>query len=382
MTNVLVTAAGRGQRFVDAGITVPKPIIPVGGPGGGTIMAKLTTDSLPFVEDLGPGRLAFAVLQDHIDEWYIDTRLKVVYNEPAIIPFDKVTRGNLETAYQSVNWMLKNGGWNVQEPLYILDSDNKYDGSKVEKFIYRKGMFGSPLFASVCYFKPLDEKTHWCFAQMDGSRVWNLLEKNPQALELDAKPMVGTFYFSTAKLFLDAAEAVFFSNDKTSGEFYMSQAIQRLIDDGTKVYGCKVTDVDPLGTPADVKKFEGRPIRIAIDLDDTILHCKSAGEEYGNEKPQEGVIETLKRWKGQGHYIIIHTARHTRTCDGNLGKVLARQGLTTLQWLEDNEVPYDEIWWSKPHADIFIDDKGYRHVPGDWQSTELAITRFMERGEV
>lgn len=382
MTNVLVVCAGHGQRFKDAGIDIPKPIIAVENPDGSgpTPMVKLTTDSLAFVDELGPGRLAFAVLQEHIDEWFIDIRLSTMYNEPTIIPFPKVTRGNLETAYQAVSYMLKHG-WNMMEPLYILDSDNMYGGSNVESFMYKKG-HKDVLFASVCYFKPIDEKTHWCFAQMDAGKVWNLLEKHPNAIALGAKPLMGTFYFSTAKLFLDAAEAVFFAEDRSTGEFYMSQGVQRLIDDGVNVYGCKVTDVVPLGTPEDVKRYERAPIRIAIDLDDTILHCKKAGEEYGNEKLQDGVIKTMKKWREDGHYIIIHTARHTATCDGNIGKVLARQGLKTLQWLADNDVPYDEIWWSKPHADIFVDDKGYRHVPGDWQSTDLAVKRFIEGGKV
>jgi len=120
-------------------------------------------------------------------------------------------------------------------------------------------------------------------------------------------------------------------------------------------------------------------VRIAIDLDDTINYSKKSGT-YGNEPLQDGAIEALRRWKAQGHYIIIHTARNMDTCRGNIGKALARQGLTTLQWLKDNDVPYDEIWWSKPHADIFIDDKGLKHTPGDWLSTIRAID-YLDRSQ-
>ena len=382
MINVLVTCAGKGQRFLDQKIKTPKPLIVISHPNNhlSEPMVKITTDSLPFIQKLAPQRIAFSVLQEHIDEWFIDTRLMTIYNEPVIVPFDEVTRGNLETAYQSVEYLIKNSGWSIDDPVLILDSDNKYNGSQFMKFIDGRRR---KEFAAICYFKPLDEKTHWCFAQMEGKRVYNLLEKKHNALELGAKPMVGVFYFSSARLFLKAAEEVFFSEEgPTDEEYYMSKVVQHLISKDVWVYGCEVTDVDPLGTPADVNKYEQNPIRIAIDLDDTILHCKAADEEYGNEKPQARAIEILKRWKAQGHYIIIHTARHARTCDGNLGKILAKQGLTTLQWLEDNEVPYDEIWWSKPDADIFIDDKGFRHIPGDWQSTELAVLRFIEGGKI
>ncbi len=378
MINVLVTCAGKGQRFLDQKITMPKPLIQIRAPGSNisATMVRVTTDSLPFINDLGPQRIAFSVLQEHIDEWFINTRLMTMYNEPVIVPFDEVTRGNMETAYQSIEYLQKHAGWSLDDPILILDSDNKYDGSKFMAFIESRMR---KEFAAVCYFEPLDKKTHWCFAQMEGKRVYNLLEKKRNALDLGGKPMVGVFYFSSARLFMRAAEEIFYSGDgPTDEEYYMSQAVQHLVAKVVWVYGNEVTDVKPLGTPADVNKYEQKPIRIAIDLDDTILHCKEADEEYGNEKPQARAIEILKRWKSQGHYIIIHTARHARTCEGNLGKIIARQGLTTLQWLEDNEVPYDEIWWSKPHADIFIDDKGFRHTPGDWQSTEMAVLQFID----
>ena len=117
-------------------------------------------------------------------------------------------------------------------------------------------------------------------------------------------------------------------------------------------------------------------MRIAVDLDDTINHSKQPAAEYGNEVLQDGAIETLRQWKREGHYIIINTARHMKTCKNNAAKALARQGLTTLQWLEDNKVPYDELWWSKPDVDIFIDDKGFKHTPGNWDATRQAVYKL------
>ena len=62
----------------------------------------------------------------------------------------------------------------------------------------------------------------------------------------------------------------------------------------------------------------------------------------------------------EGHYIIIFTARHSKTCNGNAGLILARQGLTTLEWLRKYDIPYDEIHFGKPFADIYIDDNALR----------------------
>lgn len=379
MTNVLVLCAGHATRFTDAGIHTPKPILPIGKDA--TPMVKVTTDSLPFIDELKPGKLAFAVLQEHVDDRGMGEVLKSLYNEPALVAFSHVTRGNLETAQQAAESMVDKKGWSLDEPLLILDSDNKYDGSGFVAFIEEVEKLTKE-FGVICYFEPIDDKTHWCFAQMKGLEVFNLLEKHPSALDpgIDGKPMVGTFYFSSARLFLAAAKDVITEGEKSKNEFFMSQAITRLMDLGSSVYGCKVDTVIPLGTPEDVKNYEHRTIRIAIDLDDTINYCKKPTEKYGNEALQEGVIDTMRNWKKQGHYIIIHTARHMNTCHGNVGLALAREGLIMLQWLKDNDVPYDEIWWSKPHADIFIDDKGFRHTKGEWTETAEAVKRFI-RGD-
>jgi capsule biosynthesis phosphatase len=390
MTNILVLCAGKGQRFKDAGYDGPKPLIDVDG----VPMVKRTTDSIR--RPSGTDRLAFAVLTKDVVVYDMSARLKDIYGQGIhIVEFPDLTRGNLETAYEAVSHLIGRCSWKRDEAILILDSDNMYDGSQFWVFIdtLEKSSFSISghggaepgRFGVVCYFEPLDDKTHWCFVQMKGKTVYNILEKHPAALEVGGKPIVGTFYFTSAKLFMDVASDVITMNIRSKGEFYMSQAMEGLLEFDIPVYGHKVTEVVPLGTPEDLKKFLGevwnfKQLIIAIDLDDTINHAKKPNEEYGNEKLQESVIEVLRRWKKQGHHIVIHTARHMNTCDGNLGKVLARQGLTTLQWLQDNDVPYDEIWWSKPHADIFIDDKGLRHTPGDWHKTEKLVNRFA-RGE-
>ena len=101
-------------------------------------------------------------------------------------------------------------------------------------------------------------------------------------------------------------------------------------------------------------------MRICIDLDGVIAELKKENESYSDVKPVKGAIDKIKKLKENGHYIIIHTARHMKTCDGNVYKVLTKVGKVTLDWLEKYQIPYDEIVFGKPWADIYIDDNGYR----------------------
>lgn len=73
-----------------------------------------------------------------------------------------------------------------------------------------------------------------------------------------------------------------------------------------------------------------------------------------------GAVAKLKALRTAGHEIVIATARHMKSCDHNVGKVIARQGLTTIQWLNKHGFEYDEIWFGKPHCQVYIDDNAYR----------------------
>lgn len=101
-------------------------------------------------------------------------------------------------------------------------------------------------------------------------------------------------------------------------------------------------------------------MRICFDLDGVIAEFKKKGESYADVKPVSGSIEKLKALKDNGHFIIINTARHMKTCEGNTGAVVAKIGKITLDWLEKHQVPYDEIYFGKPWAQIYVDDNAFR----------------------
>lgn len=101
-------------------------------------------------------------------------------------------------------------------------------------------------------------------------------------------------------------------------------------------------------------------MRICLDLDGVICELKKNGQDYEDLFPREGAVKKIRALKEQGHYIIINTARHMKTCEGNLGKVNARITLKTLKWLEKNNILYDEIYFGKPWANIYIDDNAFR----------------------
>lgn len=119
-------------------------------------------------------------------------------------------------------------------------------------------------------------------------------------------------------------------------------------------------------------------MRLCIDIDGTLCELKQSYQTYADVLPLPGAVEKLKALRQAGHYIILATARHMKTCDANVGMVIARQGKVLLQWLEDYDIEFDEIWFGKPNADIYIDDRGYRFA-GDWN--DITLDELSKLGE-
>lgn len=114
-------------------------------------------------------------------------------------------------------------------------------------------------------------------------------------------------------------------------------------------------------------------MRICVDLDGVVCSLKKEGQTYFDVLPVDGAVEKLHQLKNAGHYIILHTARHMKTCNGNQSLAVARIGKMTLDWLEKHGVPYDEIFFGKPWADLYLDDNalrftGWNGIDGDGSS--------------
>jgi ribonucleotide monophosphatase NagD (HAD superfamily) len=88
-------------------------------------------------------------------------------------------------------------------------------------------------------------------------------------------------------------------------------------------------------------------MRYCIDIDGTI--CHTAGVDYGNATPIEVAVDKIKLLSEAGNYIILFTARGSLS-----GQDWSEATKNQLRlW----DVPYDELIFGKPAADVYIDDK-------------------------
>jgi len=104
---------------------------------------------------------------------------------------------------------------------------------------------------------------------------------------------------------------------------------------------------------------------IVFDMDDTICfpnhEAKSTYEKYGMARANREVIDGMNSLKINGYHITIYSARRMLTHKGDINKIIADVQDITIKWLEENNVPYDEIVFGKPYSSTYyVDDKAMR----------------------
>lgn len=101
--------------------------------------------------------------------------------------------------------------------------------------------------------------------------------------------------------------------------------------------------------------------RLVMDLDNTVSVNKTGN--YSEATPVLEVIEKMHEYKKQGFVIAIFSSRNMRTYDGNLGKINANTLPVIIEWLNKNNVPYDEIYVGKAwcgNEGFYVDDCAVR----------------------
>jgi len=89
-----------------------------------------------------------------------------------------------------------------------------------------------------------------------------------------------------------------------------------------------------------------KPKVICVDIDGVLTNeIDGFGDNiYKNRTPNIDNIKILKDYKDRGFKVILYTARHKEDIR------------ITKEWLRDYKIPYDDITFNKPHADVYVDD--------------------------
>ena len=233
MINVVVPMAGRGQRFLDEGISIPKPLIKI--------------DNEPFIAHVidsvlfEKAKFYFLIREQHLKENNFDEIFNKKKIEYKIIPINTDTEGAACTVLLGIKEI------NNDLPLIVKDCDQIMNWSKKNflEFVNRKKSDGvlvtiptkNPGFS---YVELLD----------DMSSVSRTKEKEV----VSSFGNTGCYFFNKTKEYEYYANLMIKKNIRVKNEFYVSQVYNEYILDNKKIIHYPIVEIFSINTPAELKK--------------------------------------------------------------------------------------------------------------------------------
>ena len=332
----IILCGGSGKRL-QTSTAFPKPLNHVRG-----------VQSIQYVLESIPSDEVYVIVNKDLEEYNFDTLLHHLCRKTIhYVYLDRYTRGPVETAYLGVLKL----GFSHEEQLCFFDNDTIYG---LETVTFPAGSF-------LCYssLSITDDKGPYCYLQIEDQKIVNISEKVP----ISNTYACGIYGFRSVDVFMNAARNLITSNTTYNNEFYMSLLFGGFLKSGESIQPVEVSQALCLGTFKDISNQLSRVpfhrIRVCFDIDNTLFKYKRIGQTYKDCEPIPRIIFLLKKLKELGHTIILHTARGMKTAGGNQGVSIKTVAKDTFDVLEQHGIEYDEIYFGKPDADLYIDDKAF-----------------------
>ncbi len=245
--SVIVPMAGLGQRFVNEGYNITKPLIPVSGKP----MVIQAANDLPEAKDY-----VFVLRGDMSGYKDIVTKLKETYHHCIIKTIDSVTEGQACTALIGLEELEKKSVSQQWITFGACDNGILYDKESFNQLIKDKNV-DIIVWAVRKHANAVrhPEMFGWIDAGEDGN-INRISVKKPLNYP-DTDPIViGAFSFRYAQDYHRVVDHLIKRDGRVNGEFYIDSCINDAIDMGLK---CKTFEVDSFvswGTPNDLRIFE------------------------------------------------------------------------------------------------------------------------------
>lgn len=239
--HAIVTMAGAGKRFRDAGYDVPKYEIRV---GGRTLFSWSIESLRSFID--ARWRFTFVALAEHRGRNFIERECKALGIERFdILELERLTDGQATTVIAAAPCVV-----DVHAPIVIYNIDTFVEPATMPLAAMR-GDGWVPCFPG--------RGDAWSFARCDeGLRVLELREK----VRISNDATVGLYGFSSFAAYRGTYETYYGDGRNLErGEKYIAPMYNQLIAEGRSVFVHRVPAeaVHPLGTPEEVRAFEARP---------------------------------------------------------------------------------------------------------------------------
>ena len=244
MIQIVVPMAGRGSRFANAGFTVPKPLIPVGGKP----MIQWVIDN---VRPAQPHTFTFICLKEHLERFpEVPETLRSLCPGCNIVTVSEVTEGAACTVLLAKEFI------DNEDALMIANAD-QFVELDIDSYLAEMDIQKAD--GLIMTFDASHPKWSYCRMNENGT-VSEVLEKQPVSNEAT----VGIYNFRRGADYVRAAERMIADNLRVNNEFYVAPTYNQLIGEGGKVVVCRTgreyEGMYGLGVPEDLEFFKSTAI--------------------------------------------------------------------------------------------------------------------------
>jgi capsule biosynthesis phosphatase len=345
--NIVIPLGGLGERFLNEGYHLPKPLIKILGKS----MIQHVIDNLT----LQPYDNLIIIYNKCLNKNDFDKIIKQEYDNVYLIELNFQTEGAVQTILYGLKFLEKTDVSILKKKYVILDGDTIYNTDILNTF-------RSQINNAIYCFEDENEKPIYSYIKIDEN---NVVIDIKEKCKISNIANTGCYCFEDGNILKFYCEKIISENIREKNEYYTSCVIKEMIKDN-KIFEANIinkSDFDCVGTPFQLKMYamknqikEHSLKRLCFDLDNTLVTFPEIKNDYSSVKPINKNIEMLRKLKSVGNTIIIYTARRMKTHNGNIGKINRDIGKITLDTLEKFDIPYDELYFGKPYADFYIDD--------------------------
>jgi len=265
---LIIPLSGVGQRFIDAGYTVPKPLIEV--------------DGMPIIEhvvNLFPGEtnVIFICNDLHLKE----TNMREILEK--IVPTCKIIEVPVKDRKGPVDAILRAAGARIEGKYIISDTDEVIvsycdygtwwdykdflknvrdsgaDGAIPAYIGFHPHMLGSDNYAFMQYNQDDHHDEHDDHHdEHDDHYKWmtKIQEKKPfTSNKMNEYASNGTYYFKTGIIMKKYFTELIYRDIQIKGEYYVSMVYNLLIEDNLKVLIYEIDNMLQWGTPYDLEVY-------------------------------------------------------------------------------------------------------------------------------
>ena len=245
--SLVIPMAGLGQRFVDEGYSVTKPLISVSGK---SMVAQATHDLPAAVHH------DFILRSDMQGVEEITGELKRIYPAAIIETIPCVTEGQACTALIGLE-VLERAMVSVPGPVTFGACDNGalYDANAFQQLLDNPDV-DIIIWGVRGHANAVRHPKMYGWINADDGRISEISVKTPLDSPATDPIVLGTFTFRRAEDFRRVVEHLINRDGRINGEFYIDSCINDAIELGLRCYLFEVDSYLSWGTPNDLRTFE------------------------------------------------------------------------------------------------------------------------------